>query len=126
MYSEGDINWEHNWWSGSFVATQSTLFYTNSDFNYHVHYDSEAYKVIQGLQIMAKGNINNTSGNEYLKFGKGPNMNFDALHSMIGQPNSHTDSLAQALQNAGFEHDLPEPNVSFPYYTEVFISELYD
>ena len=126
MYSEGDINWNHNWWSGSFIASQSTLLYTNSDFNYHVHYDSAAFAVTQGLQIMAKGDINNSSGSEYLKFGQGSNMDFDALHSMIGAPNSHTGSLAQALADAGFEHELPEPNIFLPYYTEVFISEIYD
>jgi len=126
MYSEGDVNWNHNWWSGSFIAMQSTLIYTNSDFYYHIHYDAEVFQVIQGLQIMAKGNIYNSSGEEYLKFGKGPNMDFAAIHNMIGDPNSSAGSLAQALDNAGFEHTLPVPNVFLPYYTEVFISEIYN
>ncbi len=125
IYSEGDVEWNHNWWSNSFIGMQSTLIYTNSDFYYHIHYDAEAFKAIQGLQIMAKGSVYNSSGQEYLKFGKGPNMDFDALHAMIGSPNAGAGSLAQALNNAGFEHTLPEPNIVFPYYTEVFVDENY-
>ncbi len=125
MYSEGDVEWNHNWWSNSFIGMQSTLIYTNADFYYHIHYDAEAFKVTQGLQIMAKGSIYNLSGEEYLKFGKGSNMDFTALHNMIGNPSSGAGSLAQALNNAGFEHNLPEPIILLPYYTEVFVGESY-
>lgn len=125
MYSEGNVNWNHNWWSNSFIGMESTLVYTNADFNYHIHYDAEAFKVTQGVQIMAKGNIYNSSGEEYLKFGKGSNMNFAALYSMIGNPNNNTGALADALDSVGFEHTLPEPIITLPYYTEVYVSEDY-
>ena len=95
--------------AGSFIAAQSTLLYTNSDFNYHIHYDSAAFKVSQGLQIMAKGSIYNVSGEEMRSSDEDQTLTINAIYSMIGQPNTHTETLAQALDNAGFEHTLPEP-----------------
>jgi Tfp pilus assembly protein PilX len=130
MYSEEDAYYD-NTWTGNMDTMQSTLIYTNSDFYYSAS-GTATSSIPAGLQIMSKGNVysyesdDSPDASDIIIIGEGSYMVFSAIHDMIGEPNSNTGSLAQALADAGFEHTLPEPNVFLPYYTEVYIDEIYE
>ncbi len=130
MYSEEDAIYDNSW-SGSMDTMQSSLIYTNENFYYSAS-GTATSSTPAGVQVMAKGNVysleddDSSDAKDILVFGEGAYMNLAALQAMIGNPNSNTGSLADVLDGVGFEHTLPEPIITMPYYSEVYISEIYN
>lgn len=153
FYAEDDILYSNEW--NIFMNTmESSLMYCNGDFEFSGRGSDLQLMNWQlapnvGAQVMSRGDLRSYEGDDsdysgwllswistperdLLRFGDNdednPNdmMNLDIIHDNIGDTNVITGVLADELDSYGFEHQLSDPIIVLPYYTEVFLSENYN